>query len=78
MKRFPEERDLHHSVIGKHGASSCLMQPAPTVPASSPAVRCALFEVMGVTDIIAKSIGSTNPYNVVRATLNGLATNATP
>ena len=36
-----------------------------------------VFEVMGVTDIIAKSIGSTNPYNVVRATLNGLmATNA--
>jgi small subunit ribosomal protein S5 len=33
---------LHHSVIGKHGASSVLMQPAPRVPASSPAVRCAL------------------------------------
>ena len=33
----------------------------------------AIFEVMGVSDILAKCIGSTNPYNVVRATLNGLA-----
>ena len=33
----------------------------------------AVFEVMGVTNIVAKCIGSTNPYNVVRATLNGLA-----
>ena len=69
---------LHHSVIGKHGASSVLMQPAPkgTGIIAGGAMR-AVFEVMGVTDIIAKSIGSTNPYNVVRATLNGLmATNA--
>ncbi len=69
---------LHHSVIGKHGASSVLMQPAPTGTGiiAGGAMR-AVFEVMGVTDIIAKSIGSTNPYNVVRATLNGLmATNA--
>ena len=64
---------LHHSVIGKHGASSVLMQPAPTGTGiiAGGAMR-AVFEVMGVTDIIAKSIGSTNPYNVVRATLNGL------
>ena len=69
---------LHHSVIGKHGASSVLMQPAPvgTGIIAGGAMR-AVFEVMGVTDIIAKSIGSTNRYNVVRATLNGLmATNA--
>ena len=69
---------LHHSVTGKHGASFVLMQPAPTGTGiiAGGAMR-AVFEVMGVTDIIAKSIGSTNPYNVVRATLNGLmATNA--
>jgi len=69
---------LHHSVIGKHGASSVLMMPAPVGSGiiAGGAMR-AVFEVMGVTDIIAKSIGSTNPYNVVRATLNGLmATNA--
>jgi small subunit ribosomal protein S5 len=38
----------------------------------------AVFEVMGVTDIICKCIGSTNPYNVVRATLNGLLAVNTP
>jgi small subunit ribosomal protein S5 len=70
---------LHHSVIGKHGASSVLMQPAPqgTGIIAGGAMR-AVFEVMGVTDIIAKSIGSTNPYNVVRATLNGLLATSAP
>jgi ribosomal protein S5 len=38
----------------------------------------AVFEVMGVTDVVAKTIGSTNPYNVVRATLNGLLAMSTP
>jgi small subunit ribosomal protein S5 len=49
------------------------MQPAPngTGIIAGGAMR-AVFEVMGVTDVIAKCIGSTNPYNVVRATLNGL------
>ncbi len=70
---------LHHSVVGKHGASSVLMQPAPTGTGiiAGGAMR-AVFEVMGVTDIIAKSIGSTNPYNVVRATLNGLMATSAP
>jgi small subunit ribosomal protein S5 len=38
----------------------------------------AVFEVMGVTDVVAKAIGSTNPYNLVRATLNGLLAMSTP
>jgi small subunit ribosomal protein S5 len=38
----------------------------------------AVFEVMGITDIVAKCIGSTNPYNLVRATLNGLQATSTP
>jgi small subunit ribosomal protein S5 len=38
----------------------------------------AVFEVMGVTDVVAKCLGSTNPYNVVRATLNGLLATSTP
>ena len=37
-----------------------------------------MFEVMGVTDIVAKSLGSTNPYNLVRATLNALKATSTP
>ena len=38
----------------------------------------AVFEVAGVTDVVAKIIGSSNPYNVVRATLNGLLAMSTP
>jgi small subunit ribosomal protein S5 len=70
---------LQHTVIGKHGAAEVLMQPAPGgtgIIAGGP--MRAVFEVMGVTDIICKCIGSTNPYNVVRATLNGLMAINTP
>lgn len=70
---------LHHTVTGKHGATTVLMSPAPAgtgVIAGGP--MRAVFEVMGVTDIVAKTIGSTNPYNVVRATLNGLQAMSTP
>ncbi|THF63890.1 30S ribosomal protein S5 [Pseudothauera nasutitermitis] len=70
---------LHHTVVGKHGAASVLMQPAPSgtgIIAGGP--MRAVFEVMGVTDIICKCIGSTNPYNVVRATINGLLAVNTP
>ena len=65
---------LHHAVIGTHGAAKVIMQPASEgtgIIAGGP--MRAVFEVMGVTNILAKCIGSTNPYNVVRATLNGLA-----
>ena len=70
---------LHHTVIGKHGAASVLMQPAPPgagIIAGGP--MRAVFEVMGVTDVICKCIGSANPYNVVRATINGLMAINTP
>jgi small subunit ribosomal protein S5 len=70
---------LHHSVTGKHGASVVLMQPGPAgtgIIAGGP--MRAVFEVMGITDIICKCLGSTNPYNVVRATLNGLLATSTP
>lgn len=64
---------FYHSVIGKHGASSVLISPAEKgtgIIAGGP--MRAIFEVMGVSDVVAKSFGSTNPYNLVRATLNGL------
>ena len=70
---------LHHAVIGEHGASRVLMQPASAgtgIIAGGP--MRAVFEVMGVTDVLAKCLGSTNPYNVVRATLDGLAKMSTP
>jgi small subunit ribosomal protein S5 len=64
---------LQHAVIGRHGASKVIMQPASegTGIIAGGAMR-AVFEVLGVTDILAKSVGSTNPYNVVRATIDGL------
>ena len=70
---------LQHAVIGGHGASKVIMQPASEgtgIIAGGP--MRAVFEVMGVTDVVAKSHGSTNPYNVVRATLDGLKRMNTP
>lgn len=64
---------LHHAVVGRHGAARVYMQPASegTGIIAGGAMR-AVFEVVGVNNILAKCIGSTNPYNVVRATLDGL------
>jgi small subunit ribosomal protein S5 len=70
---------VHHNVIGEHGASRVMLAPAPTgtgVIAGGP--MRAVFEVMGVTDIVSKSHGSTNPYNMVRATLDALKRSSTP
>jgi len=70
---------LYHSVIGRHGAAKVYMQPASEgtgIIAGGP--MRAIFEVMGVHNILAKCIGSTNPYNVVRATLQGLQAMNTP
>jgi len=70
---------LHHAVIGRHGSSKVIMQPASEgtgIIAGGP--MRAVFEVMGVTNVLAKCIGSTNPYNVVRATLDGLRRVSTP
>jgi small subunit ribosomal protein S5 len=65
--------------MGKHGASTVLISPAPKgtgIIAGGP--MRAIFEVMGVSDVVAKSLGSSNPYNMVRATLNGLKQMHTP
>src|SRR5262245_40091629 len=70
---------LHHAVIGRHGSAKVLMQPASEgtgIIAGGP--MRAVFEVAGVSNILAKCIGSTNPYNVVRATLDGLRKMRTP
>jgi len=69
---------IHHNVIGEHGAARVLMAPAPPgtgIIAGGP--MRAVFEVMGVTDIVTKSHGSTNPYNMVRATLDALKRSTT-
>ncbi|SFU78956.1 SSU ribosomal protein S5P [Nitrosomonas eutropha] len=70
---------LHHPIIGRHGAARVYMQPASEgtgIIAGGP--MRAIFEVMGVHNILAKCLGSTNPYNIVRATLNGLDKIQTP
>jgi small subunit ribosomal protein S5 len=70
---------IHHNVRGQHGAAKVLMAPAKPgdgIIAGGP--MRAVFEVMGVTDIVAKSLGSSNPYNMVRATLDALKRSTTP
>ncbi len=67
-----------HNVTGRHGAAKVLLSPAPAgtgIIAGGP--MRAVFEVVGVTDIVAKSLGSTNPYNMVRATLDALKRSTT-
>ena len=70
---------VHHNVTGEHGAAKVLLAPAPAgtgIIAGGP--MRAVFEVMGITDIVAKSLGSSNPYNMVRATFDALAKATTP
>ncbi|SER60571.1 small subunit ribosomal protein S5 [Nitrosomonas sp. Nm51] len=70
---------IYHPIIGRHGSARVYMQPAPEgtgIIAGGP--MRAIFEVMGMHNILAKCIGSTNPYNVVRATLQGLYSMNTP
>lgn len=70
---------LHHAVVGRHGAAKVYMQPASegTGIIAGGAMR-AVFEAVGVHNILAKCIGSSNPYNVVRATINGLQAQNSP
>lgn len=74
-----KEGTLHCQVIGKHGATKVLMKPASegTGIIAGGAMR-AVFEVLGVKNVLAKIDGSRNPINVVRATLHGLEHLATP
>ncbi|NBO14512.1 MAG: 30S ribosomal protein S5 [Betaproteobacteria bacterium] len=74
-----KEGTLHHRVEGRHGASTVMLVPASKgtgIIAGGP--MRAIFEVMGITDIVAKSHGSTNPYNMVRATFDALNRCTTP
>lgn len=79
MKVSLRDGTIHHNVTGVHGAAVVMMAPAPKgtgIIAGGP--MRAVFEVMGITDIVAKSHGSSNPYNMVRATLNALRKCTTP
>ena len=68
-----DARTLHHDSQGRHGAGKVVLRSAPagTGIIAGGAMR-AVFEMLGVQDVVAKSMGSTNPYNVVRATFDAL------
>jgi len=66
-------RTLHHDVEGRHGAGRVLLRSATAgtgIIAGGP--MRAVFETLGVQDVVAKSLGSSNPYNMVRATFDAL------
>ena len=68
-----EGRTLHHDIAGRHGAGRVYLRAAPAgtgIIAGGP--MRAVFETLGVQDVVAKSIGSSNPYNMVRATFDAL------
>ena len=75
LTRVPlrEGRTLHHDVAGRHGAGRVYLRAAPAgtgIIAGGP--MRAVFETLGIQDVVAKSIGSSNPYNMVRATFDAL------
>jgi len=75
MVRIPlrESRTLHHDVYGRFGAGKVTLRAAPPgtgIIAGGP--MRAIFEALGVHDVVAKSIGSTNPHNMVKATMEAL------
>jgi small subunit ribosomal protein S5 len=80
MEKVPlKDGTIFHTVEGHHGASRVLLMPAPEgtgVIAGGP--MRAIFDVMGIRNIVAKSHGSSNPYNMVRATLDALKNLRTP
>jgi small subunit ribosomal protein S5 len=75
MIRVPlrEGRTLHHDVAGRHGAGKVILRAAPPgtgIIAGGP--MRAVFETLGMQDVVAKSVGTSNPYNMVRATFDAL------
>ena len=81
LLRIPlrEGRTLHHDILGKFGRGCVLMRSAPPgtgIIAGGP-VR-AVFEALGVSDVVAKSIGSSNPHNMIKAALDGLSRSSSP
>ena len=70
---------LHYPLVGTHGAARVYMQPASegTGIIAGGAMR-AVFEVVGINNVLAKCIGTTNPINIVKATINGLRSVQSP
>ena len=74
-----EGRTLHHDVHGRHGAGKVFLRAAPPgtgIIAGGP--MRAVFEALGVADVVAKSIGTSNPHNMVKATFDALTRMKSP
>ena len=81
MIRVPlrEGRTLHHDIAGRHGAGRVVLRAAPPgtgIIAGGP--MRAVFEVLGMQDVVAKSVGSSNPYNMIHATFDALERQGSP
>ena len=81
MFRVPlrEGRTLHHDIEGRHGAGKVVMRSASQgtgIIAGGP--MRAVFEMLGIHDVVAKSTGTQNPYNMIHATLDGLRKQSSP
>src|SRR5215216_2229922 len=81
MIRVPlkDGRTLHHETFGHHGAGKVIVRPAVQgtgIIAGGP--MRAVFESLGVGDVVAKSLGTSNPYNMVRATFDALKNQQSP
>ena len=81
MIRVPlrEGRTLHHDISGRHGAGRVVLRTAPAgtgIIAGGP--MRAVFEVLGMQDVVAKSVGSSNPYNMIHATFQALRRQGSP
>jgi small subunit ribosomal protein S5 len=81
MIRVPlrEGRTLHHDIAGRHGAGRVQLRAAPPgtgIIAGGP--MRAVFEVLGMQDVVAKSVGSSNPYNMIHATFDALLKQGSP
>src|SRR5919112_180049 len=81
LTRVPlrEGRTLHHDVFGRQGAGKVFLRAAPPgtgIIAGGP--MRAVFETLGVQDVVAKSLGSSNPYNMVRAAFDALKLQSSP
>jgi len=74
-----EGRTLHHDVAGRHGAGKVYLRAAPAgtgIIAGGP--MRAVFESLGVADVVTKSVGTSNPYNMIRATFEALGDQTSP